>query len=938
VSIDQGLQVNESDLFDEEYYRTGCGPVAYERSDHWISFFGLIAEHLIRSLKPARVLDAGCAMGFLVEAFWDRGVEAWGIDISPYAIAKVRRDMEPFCRTASLTEPIQEAFDLITCIEVVEHMTEDNARVAIANLCAATGTILFSSSPSDFTEPTHFSVRPPLFWLKLYAECGFYPDLGYDAGFVTPHAMLLRKNIAGMSDDVLALYAEHIRTRCLLHERQQSLSAVARENSQLVEQNAAMTSSIALLESRVAGLQGEEQALRAQIDNLNGQLESANRRIDELADARTGLEQTNTQLSSELAALEDRFASVSREMEAASAAHDRYHAQVSEMLSAAKADGERTRGAAEQLVSQAQGLKERVDEVSLQLRDLLESRIWRTLRWTGGLMLRAGSLGGRSSAPVTMTPVPTVEKSEYETWIEDFEAPASEVQVRLNPAVRATVILPVAEATPDQVRATVSSLKAQSYSNWELAIVCASANAAIDEVARQEPRIRVITSPDLPRATDGFTLLMNAGDTLNPDAMLYLAEAFERSPDVDLVYSDEDRLSREGKREQPFFKPDFSPDLLLSKNYMGRLVAARNAFLEAVGEPWSSELDSEFEYDLVLRLAEKAHRVVHIPQVLYHRADGSTTACSDAGGQAIQRHLARRGISAVVKPGAVPGCWRVCYDLKEDLHVSIIIASGGNLDVLKTNIDSLFAKTTYPHYEVVIADNSAGDAIDSYFKSLHGRHENVRYIDWRNRFFNYSAINNAAARTCTSPLLLFLNDDTTVIEPDWLTAMAQLSARPEVGAVGAKLLYPDGRIQHAGVVMGLFGNCGHAFKGLTGSRPHYFGLSDLTRNVSAVTGDCLMTRAEVFREVGGFDENNLRVAFNDVDLCLRIGGKGYRILYTPHAVLYHHEAYSKGANDVIPNPAEVTYMQTRWREVIAADPYYSPNLSRTTEDYSLRQA
>jgi GT2 family glycosyltransferase len=269
-------------------------------------------------------------------------------------------------------------------------------------------------------------------------------------------------------------------------------------------------------------------------------------------------------------------------------------------------------------------------------------------------------------------------------------------------------------------------------------------------------------------------------------------------------------------------------------------------------------------------------------------------------------------------------------------RVSIIIAAGGKVDVLRANLESLFAKTSYANYEVVIADNSKGAATEKLVNQFQNKHANLRYIDCRHQPFNFSAINNAAARQCDSPVLLFLNDDTSVIEPTWLEAMLELAMRPEVGAVGAKLLYPNEAIQHAGVVMGLFDNCGHAFKGLTSTVGHYFDFSDVIRNVSAVTGACLMTRASVFWQVGGFDEAQFAVAFNDVDLCLKMGTSGYRILYTPHAVLYHHESLSKTSKDLIPHPQEVAAMKSKWEKVIAHDPFYSPNLTRVDEDFSFR--
>ena len=260
--------------------------------------------------------------------------------------------------------------------------------------------------------------------------------------------------------------------------------------------------------------------------------------------------------------------------------------------------------------------------------------------------------------------------------------------------------------------------------------------------------------------------------------------------------------------------------------------------------------------------------------------------------------------------------------------MSIIIPSGGKIDPLRDNLTNLFGKTEYLNYEVVVIDNSREADTQKLVEQWPDPPRPLRYIDWRNRPFNYSVINNEAARHCQSPILLFLNDDTSVINPGWLQALVELAARPEVGVVGAKLLYPTGNIQHAGVVMGLFDNCGHAFKGLAGDQQHYFDLPDVIRNVSAVTGACLMTRSEVFHAVGGFDEQSFAVAFNYIDLCLKIGHKGYRVLYTPHALLYHHEAFSKTVKDLMLHPDEVAAMRVKWRDVIEADPFYSPNLTK----------
>jgi GT2 family glycosyltransferase len=269
--------------------------------------------------------------------------------------------------------------------------------------------------------------------------------------------------------------------------------------------------------------------------------------------------------------------------------------------------------------------------------------------------------------------------------------------------------------------------------------------------------------------------------------------------------------------------------------------------------------------------------------------------------------------------------------------VSIIIASGGRRDVLKQNLSSL-KSTSYLHYEVVVIDNSSANGVCDLVESFRREPSTfpIRYLDWRRKPFNYSEINNAAARQCSSPLLLFLNDDTSVIDPDWLASMVELAVRPEIGAVGAKLLYPDDKIQHAGIAVGVQGTAAHLFRGMDDDRRHYGNYPDVIRNVSAVTGACLMTRTDVFWELGGFDADKLPIDFNDVDLCLKINARGYRVLYTPFATLYHHESLSRRNGPLQPDLLHVSEIRSRWRPVVSRDPFYNSNLTRDDVDYSLR--
>jgi GT2 family glycosyltransferase len=554
--------------------------------------------------------------------------------------------------------------------------------------------------------------------------------------------------------------------------------------------------------------------------------------------------------------------------------------------------------------------------------------------------------------------------SDYYRWIHDFEEPDDDlIALKLGsfsyrPSF--SILMPVFNTDPAELRAAIESVIAQSYGNWELCIADDSSSRAeipdiLEHFAKQNPKIKVVYGGERGgisktcnaawrMATGDYICFLDHDDTLSEHALAHLCEALDRYPNADMLYSDEDKIDGKDKRFEPFFKPDWSPDLLLSENYICHLLVLRQDLAGKIGH-LNSDCDGSQDYDLILRASEHASEIRHVPKVLYHwrATEGSTAVAQEnkqytlrAAQNALQDYGRRTGRFSKVEPGKVPGRWRPRYAIAAGTQVSIIIASGGKLDALRANLESLFGKTTYRDYELVLIDNSRHNGIENYVRDLQNVHANVRYLDWRNKPFNYSAINNAAARECKSPVLLFLNDDTSVIEPGWLEAMVELAVRPEVGAVGAKLLYPDGRIQHAGVVMGIYDNCGHAFKALDGSISHYFDFPDVIRNVSAVTGACLMARADVFWKVGGFDEVQFAVAFNDIDLCLKIGNQGHRVLYTPHALLYHHEALSKTSKDLVPHPQEVEAMRLKWESIIDADPYYNPNLTRNDEDYSLK--
>ena len=556
--------------------------------------------------------------------------------------------------------------------------------------------------------------------------------------------------------------------------------------------------------------------------------------------------------------------------------------------------------------------------------------------------------------------------SEYSRWLEAFEHSEPQL-VRLKIASFVylptfSVLVPVFRTNLAILEETIESVLNQTYPNWELCLVDDGSNdeqitelltrfSRLDEriklrVLDRQSGISAASNTALALATGDYVALLDHDDVLATDALFHMADRLQNPDRPDVIYSDEDHMDEAGRRFAPFFKPDWSPDLILSENYVCHLMCFRRELALTIGG-FRSDFDLSQDHDILLRLSLAANYIAHIPKVLYHwrtslksmsRASTSEDKAFESSKGAVASFLAATFPEARVESGAYAGRWRVRYPIPADAFVSILIPTAGNMDVLDRNLKKLWETAGATPYEVVVIDNSRGEepkAVLNYVEKLRGRGKPLRHFDQRNEPFNYSRLNNKAASTCTAPFLLFLNDDTEAINSGWLDALVELAARPEVGAVGAKLLYPDGQIQHAGVTMGLAEICGHSFKGGRGDERHYYDFPDLIRNVSAVTAACVLVRTQVFEEVQGFEENMFPIAYNDIDFCLRIGEAGYRILYTPHAQLYHYEAFSKSEKELHPHPAETLALKTRWQKVIVRDPFYNPNLTRHRENWSL---
>nr|WP_301340923.1 glycosyltransferase family 2 protein [Corallococcus carmarthensis] len=556
----------------------------------------------------------------------------------------------------------------------------------------------------------------------------------------------------------------------------------------------------------------------------------------------------------------------------------------------------------------------------------------------------AAILGVRTPPP----PVPTLE--DFHHWCTlresgDIQA-AREAVTRLPRRPRLSLLVATAGACPTHLRECLASVEAQVYPEWELVLVGPEDGPALPEPwasSRRQPRIRRVTLSGptdfaralrvgLQAASGDFVGVLGAEDTLAPHALAEVARALGADPGLDVVYGDEDRLDTRGRRTAPFFKPDWSPDLLRSVDYLGRGVMVRRSLVESVGG-FREGFPGAEEYDLFLRISEASERIGHVPHLLYHRRTGTVGQVSQEGRRALAEHLARRGEEAeVTVPG--PGRYRVRYAVRGTPKVSIIVPFKDRPDLLKTLTDTLLERTTYPHFELVlVSNNSVRPETFALLDTLNDPRVVKRTWDFP---FNYPAINNWAAGQATGELLLFLNNDMEVVDPGWLTELVSQAQRPEVGAVGAKLLFPEGTVQHAGIVVGMTGMAGHPFWRLPdGPIATPFGHTEWVRNWLSVTSACVMIRRPLFDALGGFDERFL-LCGSDVDLGLRLHTRGLRVVCTPFARVVHHESASR-RTDAIPEPDYWRSFTSYRPWLLKGDPYYNPNLTLLSGDCDLRR-
>ncbi len=772
-----------SALYGRHYFAHDLG-LPYERNDHWLEFFGHVADGIQAALAPRRVLDAGCAYGFLVEALRARGVHAFGLDVSDYAIGQVHESVRPFVRVADLVDPIEGRFDLVTSIEVLEHVPPTTIGRVLDNLCSVTDQLLISSSPVDFGEPTHLGIRPPEDWAAELARRGFYRAYDVDASFITPWAVLYRKGSPSIVDVVRD--AERAQWR----------------------------------------LRQEATELRARVLQLHAEME-----MRDQSDGRHFPE------FEELLAARDQALTFERQL-----------GEVRGQLCDAEAQIEGTRHTLTDYERMRSSPVVRVYTPYARLRESLGTRVPRGPR--------AASVTARWSLLLIRPP----------------------------------------GATDADAEATRTSVAAQRRVVAEVLDVADDGDSIVHALNRA-----------LARAHGEWVAVLEAGDLLRHDALDVVEAALGSTPESDFVYTAEDGLADTSGRVSPVLKPAWSPDRLRCQMYTGRLSAYRRASVVALGG-YRPELEGAHEFDLALRMGEHTHAVVYVDEPLVRRRRGAVASGLAPGEQglrsgaaAITEHLTRTGFPASVAWDGAWSAFRLRPALVTAPPVSIVIPTAGthrrvhtrNVRLVRQCVESIVTRSTYPDFEVVcvVDEPAAADVTDD----LADFGTRVRTVVF-NQPFHFSRKVNLGVHVAEAEHLLILNDDTEVITPEWIEHLMIHAVDPEVGAVGGLLLFGDGRLQHAGVVS-VDGSPGHGFYGFPGDHPGYFGNLRVPGNALAVTAACLLTKRGPFLEVGGFS-----LAFpsnyNDVDYCLKLRRRGYRIAWTPEARLYHYESSSRGAKPV----------------------------------------
>lgn len=939
------------EAYNEGYYRNydvGLqNPVDYKTSEYTKNFLEGVAKKIVELYHPKVVLDAGCAMGHLVAALRDLGVEAYGIDISEYAISQVRDDIRPYCAVGSLTEPLPESmpkhFDLITNIEVIEHLYAEDAQVAIANMCSLTDTIVFSSSPDDFAEPTHVNVQQREYWAKIFAQNGFLDCIMSRPTFLTEYAICFQRteNWIRQVED----YERNIRQEAKLTK----------------ERNELITSQNLHVEKLNAEIQNQQDKYEKEISACKDSLDTKNRQVQELHIA---LEEKEEQIERLGETLEDQKRQVGN-LEETLEEKKRHVESLEKIQNGQRQQMENLKKEVEEKEQKTVELREHCEftlgryyevinstswKITKPIRTVLDhlKRVLKAHRKTATLYKGCVCLvkcGPKQFFKKTKAYLKRKKEERKDEKERELFVPLSKDGLN---GPKISILVPLYHTPEKYLREMLESVLNQTYSNWELCLCDASGEdlsvqRICTEYTSSEPRILYIhldsnlgisenTNACAKLAKGEYIALLDHDDFLMPDALRENVRVIN-SQHPDVLYSDEDHYTADHVHVNPFFKPNWSPNLLYSQMYIGHLLVFRRELFNAVGG-FRKEFDGSQDYDLMLRMSEYTDKIYHIPLILYswRESENSTAAnaaakpyAHDAGKKALDAHLKRvYGEQAFAADGPYTFVYDARFPLPIDVMVSIIIPMKDKWELSEACINSILEKSTYQNYEILILDNrSEEEDTLSWLTHIGEKDKRIRVLK-ADMEFNWSKINNFGAHNARGDVFVFLNNDTLVITKNWLERLCENALRADIGTVGALLKYEDETIQHAGVVVGIGGWADHVFKGMDAI--HFgapFVSPMVSRDVTAVTGACVAIAKDKFKALGGFDESFV-ICGSDVELGIRANKTGLYNRYDANVQLYHLE--SKSRSSFIPDiDFKRSYeCYTPYRE--SCDPFFNPNL------------
>jgi len=1035
-------------LFNDEYYTSCCGE-DYHNKSHWENFFGSIAEKIVADFKPKTVLDAGCAWGYLVAALRDRGVEAYGIDISEFAISKVRNDIKPYCEVCSLTEPLPDGFpqkfDLVTNIEVLEHLYEEDGLKALENFCGYTERVIFSSTPDDITEKTHFNVQQPEYWIKRFARHSFYNDVNYTPDYISNAALCLYK-----TGDFAKIAENYERNRRLLsydvrefakikrcgdcviyidtgdgfNETQKVIQPLNLDNCKFtlilglndfgcsvravrfdpIEGKACLLKDLEAVTNNGAinytSINGISEGGLLVFKNTDAQilfvLESQEHIFLKITGELYSFETDAVALTSrieEFAVSHGTLEDALEELKQSNAETDKLKIFIENMesekewlesvINDATLEAKQKQDEADELQSLAKALTAERDQYRNMYEAISNATFWKMtkpMRQFAGFVKRF-----IKRIPVLRLFYKFLFSLRYfginGTWRKIKERTKRKKNAReavaaaiLNKAeitrqrnqkfkrdIKISVIVPLYNTPKIFLREMILSVIGQTYANWELCMadgsdskhkyvkkICTGFGKRDKRILykklAQNEGISANTNQAAEMATGNYLALLDHDDVLHPAAFFEAVTAICEK-NADLVYTDKGTfIKHPSEANLLHFKPDYAPDTLRANNYICHLNVFSAELFNEAGK-FEPALDGSQDHDMMLRLTEKAKKIVHIPKVLYFwRAHPKSTAFDieskhyalEAGRKAVKNHLDRIGLKGEVEIiKHMPGAYRIRYKITGAPLVSIIIPNKDESETLKKCLRSIQEYSTYLNYEIIIVENgSKQPATFKYYTSI--ENEKIKVVKWDGEF-NFSLIINHGASFATGEYYILLNNDTEIISPNWIEEMLMYAQRGDVGAVGAKLYYPDNTIQHAGVILGMGGTAAHLCKGFMKNEPGYMFRLSIVQNLSIVTGACMMVPKKVFHSVGGFDKY-FGVAYNDVDFCMKTRKKGYSVVFTPYAEAYHYESKSRGYEDTPEKmeryQREFELFRNKWAyEIEQGDPYYNPNFSLDRDDF-----